>query len=130
MRERSVHNIDDREEKVVRGLVQIGAKPNVARVLFCLARTPATTSAAIERETGIRQTNVTVAMKELLQCGWIRLGTIPPLHKGRPRKKYELAKPLPEIARDLQQMVESRLNRQLSRLKKLSRLKEMHYYRS
>jgi predicted transcriptional regulator len=114
------HDIRDGEMNIVRGLVQMGAKPNVARVLVFLARNPGATSAAIERGTGIRQTNVSVAMMQPVQQGWIRYQTIPPSHKGRPVKLYELAKPLTEIIQYLQQNQEDQINPKLSSLRKMS----------
>jgi predicted transcriptional regulator len=130
MRSKCVQKQDMSELKVVRGMVRIGAKPNVARVLLFLARTPETTSAAIERETGVRRTNLTAVMKELRSREWVACRTVPPSHQGRPEKLYELAKPLPEILREIQRMTECQVIRQLARLKKLSVIKERDYSRS
>jgi predicted transcriptional regulator len=97
MRQENVMYLTDKEEEFANLLIKIGTKKNIARVLVFLAKTPETTSHAIERGTGLRQPEVSTAMRYLMDQGWIRSRESVGECKGRPMKIYEPAKSLQEI---------------------------------
>jgi predicted transcriptional regulator len=72
----------------------IGMKKNIAHVLVFLAYTPEATSRAIECGTDLRQPEVSQAMKNLKEHGWVTSHTDSPGNKGRPKKIFVLAKSL------------------------------------
>lgn len=73
-REGKIQDVNTATEKAT-GILRdelIGTKSNVAKVLVFLARTKKATSRAIELETDMRQPEVSIAMKYLVEQGWIK----------------------------------------------------------
>ena len=97
MRQENVIYFTQKEEEFANLLIKIGTKKNIAKVLVFLAKTPEATSRAIERGTDMRQPEISMAMKYLMDQGWIRSRESSGESKGRPIKIYELAKPFNEI---------------------------------
>ncbi len=97
MREETVTYFTEKEEEFVNLLIEIGIQKNIAKVLVFLAKTPEATSRAIECGTDMRQSEISTAMKCLMDWEWIRSRESPSENKGRPMKIYELAKPIHEI---------------------------------
>ena len=97
LRQENVIYFTQKEEEFANLLIKIGTKKNIAKVLVFLAKTPEATSRAIERGTDMRQPEISMAMKYLMDQGWIRSRESSGECKGRPIKIYELAKPFNEI---------------------------------
>jgi predicted transcriptional regulator len=97
MRQESVQYFTDKEEEFVNLLIKIGTKKIVAKMLVFLASTPEATSRTIERGTDMRQPEVSMAMKSMIELGWIKSRETPSEKQGRPTKVYTLAKPFDEI---------------------------------
>jgi predicted transcriptional regulator len=93
----TVHYFTEIEAEQVKRLVRAGAKPNSAKILVYLAANREATAAEIERGSGMRQPDVSNALKSQIQQGWISSGKKSSSNSGRMVKLYELAKPLPEI---------------------------------
>lgn len=97
MRQENVIYFTEKEEEFANLLIKTGTKKNIAKVLVFLAKTPEATSRAIERNTDMRQPEISMAMKYLMDQGWIRSRECSGESKGRPIKVYELAKSIHEI---------------------------------
>ena len=97
MRLENIQYFTETEEEFANLFIVIGIKKNIARALVFLAGTPEATSRAIERGTDMRQPEISIAMKYLMNQGWITSHESPSEYKGRPIKVYKLAKPLDEI---------------------------------
>ncbi len=91
MRTENVMYFTEKEEEFANLLIEIGTKRNVAKVLVFLANTPEATSRAIERGTDLRQPEVSIAMRYLIEQNWITSRESKAESKGRPVKIYELA---------------------------------------
>ena len=75
MRTENVMYFTEKEEEFANLLIEIGTKRNVAKVLTVfLANTPEATSRAIERGTDLRQPEVSIAMRYLIEQNWITAG--------------------------------------------------------
>jgi predicted transcriptional regulator len=119
MKQESVQYFTEKEEEFANLLIEIGTKKNVATVLVFLASTPEATSRAIERGTDMRQPEVSIAMKYLIDQGWIRSRENSTKNKGRPMKVYELAKPITAIMDNIEKEKKKEANNQLALIKKL-----------
>ena len=84
MRQESVQYFTEKEEEFANLLIEIGTKKNVAKVLVFLANTAETTSRDIERGTDMRQPEVSLALKYLMNQGWLISRDTPSEKKGRP----------------------------------------------
>ena len=86
-----------KEEELIRLLSSMEISKNVARTLVCLQAEEECTSVQIERATGLRQPEVSIAIQELRDRGWVAKKDIRRSRKGRPVHNYRLARPFPEI---------------------------------
>jgi len=119
MRQENIQYFTEKEEEFVNLLIEIGTKKTVAKVLVFLASTPEATSRAIERGTDMRQPEVSMAMKFLMDQGWIRSRESRSENKGRPMKVYELAKPKTVIVDCIEKEKKNGANNQLALVRKL-----------
>jgi predicted transcriptional regulator len=109
----------DKEEAFANLLIEIGTKRNVAKVLVFLANTPEATSRAIERGTDLRQPEVSIAMRYLMEQNWISSRESKSDSKGRPVKIYELAKPINDIMDNIEKEKKKEAVTQLALVQKL-----------
>ena len=109
-----------RDETVVELLVGAGLSKNLAKTLVCMSKRSETTSVEIEKATGLRQPEVSIAMQELRSRKWVEKRDIKKEGKGRPVHAYHLALPFSEIAdtlaRDARKQIEV-IEENLKRLK-------------
>jgi predicted transcriptional regulator len=119
MRTEIVSYFTDKEEEFANLLMEIGTKRNVALVLVFLANTPEATSREIERSTDLRQPEVSIAMHQLLDRGWVNHRECSLASKGRPLKIYTLAKPFVEIISIIEAEKKHEANLKIQLTKKL-----------
>ncbi|MGB9902856.1 ArsR family transcriptional regulator [Methanothrix sp.] len=112
----------DEQEEFSSILMEIGLRRNVAKVLMYLAGVVEATSRDIETNSDLRQPEVSIAMRELRELGWISERDEKNPGKGRPYRIYRLEKSIDEIINYLEdqklQDIE-RSMRQIERLKEL-----------
>ena len=119
MRSENVSFFTEKEEEFANLLIKIGIKKNIARILVYLANIPEATSHDIERGTDMRQPEVSIAMRYLMDKGWIRSRESSADSKGRPIKIYELAKPFNEIMDCIESEKTNEVNNNLALIQKL-----------
>ena len=86
-----------RDESVVDLLIRTGMSKNIAKTLVFLSKREETTSVEIEKATGLRQPEVSIAMQELRRRRWVEKRDIKKEGKGRPVHAYRLAVPFDGI---------------------------------
>ena len=119
MRQENVMYFTPEEEEFANLLIKIGIKKNITKVLVFLAKTPEATSHTIERGTGLRQPEVSLAMGYLMDQGWIRSRESLNNGKGRPMIIYELAKSIHEIMDFIENEKKVEASSQLALVQKL-----------
>jgi predicted transcriptional regulator len=97
MRDEAVPVFDKNEEVITNLLVNIGLKRNMAKTLVYLANVDEAISRRVEMGAGLRQPEVSIAMRELRDKGWIDEWEKKKEGKGRPLKCYKLAIRLNDI---------------------------------
>ena len=97
MRQETVTYFTEKEEEFANLLIKIGTRKNIAKVLVFLVKTPEATTLALERGTNMRQSEVSIAMRYLMDQAWIRSSESPSENKGRPMIIFTLAKSIDEI---------------------------------
>jgi predicted transcriptional regulator len=121
MKQKTVQYFTKEEEKFANLLTDIGLKKNVSILMVFLANTPVATSREIERGSDMRQPEVSVAMKYLIDKGWAKESGDPSRTKGRPQKKYSLAVPM----KDILAIIEKEKNHETeTRLKLVRKMKD------
>ena len=111
--------------RIVDALVVAGLPKNVAKSLVCVASRGEITSAGIEGATGLRQPEVSIAVQELRQRGWVTKRDIKKVGKGRPIHAYRLASSLRDILRTVEQSEDEKVKRVEANLKVLREILEM-----
>lgn len=96
----------------------------IAITLTCLVKCKGITSQKIEMMTGLRQPEVSVAMRYLLKNNWIEFSEEKQsIGKGRPTKLYNLIVPMNQIINVLEEKIlaeNSLVLRNIESLKKIS----------
>lgn len=119
MRIETIQYFTEKEDEVVDLLIEIGTKRTVAKLLVFLANVSPASSRDIERGTDMRQPEVSIAMKYLLDRSWIKVRAEPAEHKGRPKKIYELAVPMKKIMDSIEKDKNQETKDQLALVKKM-----------
>ena len=83
--------------RMVEILTEAGIPRNTARVLTFIAVAGRTFSAQIQEGTGMRQPEVSIALKQLAERKWIARQSVQREGKGRPIYVYRLRRELGEI---------------------------------
>lgn len=116
MKERSALVLDQDDEEAAELLMELGFARNVARGLVYLVHVEEATSSEIEGGAGLRQPEVSTAMLELRDRGWVRKRNVPTEGRGRPRHSYRLAVSLTEVLARVEEQERARLQDQLAAL--------------
>ena len=94
----------------------------VAKALICLSEDKEITSSIIEREAGLKQPEVSTAVKYLLANNWISVTEVKGKKAGRPVKYYKLIKSRDEIFDAIEGKVMENTNEMLKTLEELRKL--------
>jgi predicted transcriptional regulator len=90
MKSLTIRQLDEKDEEIADALISLGMSRNVARILSYLQNKNEVTSVKLERESGLHQPEVSIAMRELKERGWINEQEEKKPGKGRPHKVYSL----------------------------------------
>ncbi|MDI9611436.1 MAG: ArsR family transcriptional regulator [Archaeoglobaceae archaeon] len=96
-----VEEISETEERIVSLLAEAGLNRNIAKVVVFLSKVGEAVSRDIERAANLRQPEVSLAMKELKEWGWVKERELKKKGKGRPLKSYKMTKELKDITMDI-----------------------------
>ena len=101
----------------------------IACTLACLAKRNEISSQKIEALTGLRQPEVSISMRYLLENNWIEVNEEKKLNgKGRPTKLYKLKVPINQIINVIEErilMENQNVIKNIESLKEISRLSNM-----
>jgi len=86
-----------KDDTIAELLVKAGLSKNIARALVFISKRNETTSVEIEKATGLRQPEVSIAMQELRSRKWVEKRDIRKEGKGRPVHSYRLSIPMKKI---------------------------------
>lgn len=115
--------IGEREYEMVELLRKLNMNRSVALVLACLSTGEEVTSRSIETKAGLRQPEVSIAMRYLCDNNWIEVREEKKTEgKGRPVKLYKLIVPLEYIIQRIESDV---MYQKLSVLESIERLKSL-----
>jgi len=114
--------LDEKIEEIADVLVSLGLNRSIAKTLSYLQNLKETTSMDLERLTGLHQSEVSIAIKELKEHQWIseREGKNP--GKGRPYKIYSLKKDFKEIIAHFEKQKMKEFNEIQLKIKRLKEL--------
>jgi predicted transcriptional regulator len=117
-----MRQIDEKNEEISDVLISLGMRRPIARVLSYLKNGNKVTTIELERGTGLRQPEVSIAMKELENRGWIGEREEKKLGKGRPNKVYSLKVGFNKIIDQLERQQRKAVDEARLRIERLKEL--------
>lgn len=118
-------NLTENEYSIIDMLQSLGLPRTEATAIVCLKDCRELRSLHIELASGLRQPEVSVAMRPLRDRGWVdERSEKKNKGKGRPVKYYQLTVPFPQIVRVLE---EEFLNDNKEKVIALRRLRELDF---
>lgn len=96
------YKFDPQDEKIIRVFADLGMPKNLAKTLMYISKSEECRSAEIERQAGLRQPEVSVAMQELQKKGWINKRDLKKKGKGRPIHLYSLNSNITDIIKNFE----------------------------
>ena len=122
IRDITIKIADEKDLEFIEVMQNLGINGNVARLITYLASVDEGTSREIEMGTGLRQPEVSIAMRTLRQYNWVEQRNIKADGKGRPTAIYKLNVPIDKII----QHYEEEKNYETDRTRQaIQRLKEI-----
>ncbi len=122
MKSVTIRQLDEKDEEIADALISLGMSRNVARILSYLQNKNEVTSVELEREAGLRQPEVSVAMRELEEHNWINEREEKKPGKGRPYKVYSLKVGFNKIIAELEKQQKKAVDEMQKNIKRLKGL--------
>jgi predicted transcriptional regulator len=113
---------DEKDLEFVQGLKSLGMNRNVAELITYLKEVKEGSSRDIETATGLRQPEVSIAMRTLRQNNWVEEREVKVEGQGRPMKIYKLGVPIEEIIKHCEEV---KNDESAQAMESILRLKEM-----
>ena len=123
MRSSEVRVFDDTDLEFIEILRNLNLSRNVASTLAYLSNVNEATSKDLEFGSQLRQPEVSIAMRELRNYGWLDERDIKKEGKGRPMKVYKLAVSMSKIVEHLEKQTKKDTQRTMKNIEKLKKLK-------
>jgi predicted transcriptional regulator len=114
--------INESDEEMIEAFRGLGVSRNLATTIAYLKNVDEASSLDIEMNTGLRQPEVSVAMRSMRKNNWIEESSKKLNGKGRPTKIYSLAAPLNKIVRHFEEKVKEENDARLTLVKRLRSL--------
>jgi len=122
IKEATVKVLDERDRDTIAALQVVGVRRNVATIIVYLKDLDEVATRDIEKGGGLRQPEVSIAMRPLRQKGWIAEREVKGTGKGRPMKLYKLTVPIDDIIRHYEEEKRSKSSRAMQYIQKLKEI--------
>lgn len=122
MIESTLRVLDDEDWEFANILRSLGMNRNVAILITYLSSVGEATSREIELGAGLRQPEVSIAMRDLRDKNWIREREVQSGGKGRPSLVFTLATPISEIIKHIE---DEKLREHAEFMESIRKLKEL-----
>ena len=122
MKTLKIDQFDEKDEEIAGALISLGMSRNVAMALSYLQNTNAARSVDLERAARLRQPEVSIAIRQLKDRGWIDERDEKKPGKGRPNKVYSLKVEFGEIIAHLEKQQRTSVDEIYAKIEKLKEL--------
>ena len=119
MKDFEIKVLDEEDHIFIETLRDLGASRRVATMMAYLMNVDEASSREIEISTGLRQPEVSLAMRLMHNQSWINVRVVKNSGKGRPTKIYSLAAPVDEIISYYEDKIYKESQATISVIKKL-----------
>ena len=114
--------LDEKDEEIADVLTSLGLSRPIAKTLSYLKDLKEATSTELERVTGLRQPEVSIAMRDLKERDWISEREEKRPGKGRPYKIYSLKTSFKDITAYFEEQTMKEFNEMQLTIKRLKEL--------
>jgi predicted transcriptional regulator len=122
MKKLNFNQLDDSEEEMAQILISSSLSRPVARTLAYLQKVDTAKSIDLERATGLRQPEVSIAMRQLKPLDWINENEEKKPGKGRPNKVYSLKVGFKDIIAHIEKEQRKAIDDGMASIKRLKEL--------
>jgi predicted transcriptional regulator len=122
MKTLTMKQLDEKEEEIADALISLGLSRPAARTLAVLQNEDEITSVEVENATRLRQPEVSIAMRDLTERGWINEREKKKVGKGRPYKIYSLKVRFTDIIAHLEKQQKKAVEEAQARIERLKEL--------
>ena len=119
MKDFEVKVLDEDDHIFIETLRRLGMSRNAATMMAYLTNVDEASSREIEISTGLRQPEVSLAIKLMCKQSWVSVRTEKKPGKGRPVKVYSLMAPVDEIISYYEDKIYKQSQATISAIKKL-----------
>ena len=119
MKDYEIKVLDEEDHIFIETLRDLGASRSVATMMAYLMNVNEASSREIEISTGLRQPEVSLAMRLMHNQSWVSVRLEKKSGKGRPMKIYSLAAPVDEIISYYEDKIYKESQATISAIKKL-----------
>jgi len=122
MKEVSPRKFNPQDKKIINIFTELGMPRNLAKTLMYISQVDECRSVEIEHGANLRQPEVSVAMQQLMNKGWVQKRHKKKKGKGRPVHIYKLTSPIDTIINNFEKEKIKEINtiqKDLTDLKKL-----------
>lgn len=110
------------DDEVIERLIFTGMSKNLAKTLVFLSKRDETTSVQIEKATGLRQPEVSLAMQELRRRRWVTKRDVKKEGKGRPVHAYRISKSFSRIISTIENQEDKKIEKIVKNMNQLRSL--------
>ncbi len=127
MKDSEVQMLDENDHIFIKALNNLGMSRNAATTMAYLMNVNEASSREIEISTGLRQPEVSLAMRLMRTQAWVNMRLEKKPGKGRPMKIYSLAAPVDEIISYYEDKIYKESQATISAIKKLKVMSKQAY---
>jgi predicted transcriptional regulator len=124
MKALTIKQLDKKDEEIADALISLGVSRYVARTLSYLQNVDEATSMELERGTGLRQPEVSIAMRQLKERDWVNERDEKKPGKGRPNKIYTLKVGFNDIIAQLEMQQRKAVDEAQEKIERLKELRK------
>ncbi len=122
MKNLKIKQLDEKDEEIVDILMSLGMSRPTAMVLGYLQNMNSATTMDLDRGANLRQPEVSIAMKQLMERNWINEQENKKPGKGRPYKVYSLKVGFNDIITQLEKQQRKSVDEIQTNIKRLKEL--------
>ncbi len=122
MKSLDIKQLDEKDEEIADALISLGMSRNAAITLAYLHNVKSAKSLDLERGANLRQPEVSIATKQLMERDWITEREEKKPGKGRPFKIYSLKIGFNDIVAQLENKQKTAVNEERAKIKRLKEL--------
>jgi len=124
----SVPKMDEKDNEIVDILTRTGMARNTAKVFVAIKELDNPDTRQIMQFTGIMQPQISVAVRQLIDMGYVESKTEQTENRGRPISYFSLKKSIDEIISDIEETVQKKIDTEKQNIERLKELTENYIY--